>query len=207
MDTDLEWFERWRAGDRAAGEELFRKHFASIYRLFRHKVGSDADELTQRTFLACVRARDQFRGHSTFRSYLFAIARNELFAYLRRLRREEHVDFGVSSIADLVPSPSSELRKAEQMDQLRAALRHLPVEQQLLLELHYWHGFNATALGETLGATAEAVRVRLVRARQALRKQLARLGKTNVRSDEPAGGTTDRLAAALAALEADDVVE
>ena len=167
MDPDLGLLERWRVGDRGAGEELFKRHFADIYRLFKHKVGDEADELAQRTFLACVASRDRFRSQSTFRTYLFAIARNELYAYLRRRSRNALVDFEVSSMAELAPSPSTGLRQAEQIAQLRAALEQLPAEQQLLLELHYWHDLDAAALSEVFNIAVGTIRVRRVRARQA----------------------------------------
>ena len=51
----------------------------------------------QRTFTACVAAREQFRSQSSFRTYLFAIARNQLYTFLRQLSRTEQVDFEVES--------------------------------------------------------------------------------------------------------------
>lgn len=200
MDPDLGLLERWRTGDRGAGEELFKRHFAEIYRLFKHKAREEADELAQRTFLACVASRDRFRSQSTFRTYLFTIARNELYAYLRGRSRTDHVDFEVSSIAELAPSPSTGLRHAEQVEQLRAALEQLPAEQQLLLELHYWHDLDAAALGEVFDTAAGTIRVRLVRARQALRERMAE-------SDLQAAACTpgDRLAASLAERDAHEV--
>ncbi len=191
MDADLILLERWRAGDKRAGEDLFARHFADIYRFFEHKVGAETDELTQKTFLACVRARDQFRGQSSFRTYLFTLARHELYAHLRGLPRRQQVDFGVTSIAELVTSPSSRLGRAREIELLRAALRELPADQQLLLELHYWHELDAAALAEVFGANAGAIRVRLLRGRRALRDQMARLGAGAL-----AGGG-DRLAASL----------
>src|SRR5262245_60999657 len=95
-DEDLALLNRWRDGDRAAGEALFARHFDGLYRFFEHKTGGDADDLTQRTFLACVRSRDQFRGASSFRTYLFAIARHELYAHLRTLAGNQRLDFDVS---------------------------------------------------------------------------------------------------------------
>jgi RNA polymerase sigma factor (sigma-70 family) len=173
MDADLVLLEQWRAGDRSAGQDLFTRHFNDIYRFFQHKVGGDADDLAQRTFLACVASRDEFRSQSSFRTYLFAIARNELYGYLRRLPRREEVDFEVTSIGEIVTSPSERMARAEQIEQLRAALRQLPAEQQLLLELHYWHDLDAAALGEVFGAAPGTVRVRLLRARRALRDSMA----------------------------------
>jgi RNA polymerase sigma factor (sigma-70 family) len=175
VDPDLELLERWRAGDSRAGQDLFARHFADIYRFFEYKVGGDADELAQRTFMACIAARDRFRGGSTFRTYLFAIARNQLYTFLRRLPRGEHVDFEHTSIADVMPSLGSQLGRAREIERLRLALVSLPAEQQLLLELHYWHELDAEGLADVFDATPGAIRVRLLRARRALRERMAQL--------------------------------
>lgn len=176
MDPDLELFERWRAGDQRSGQELFERHFSDVYAFFRHKTDRrreiTADDLAQQTFLQCIRARDQFRNASTFRTYLFAIARNELYQYLRKLPKCEHVDLEVSSLNELISSPSGQLHRDQERHRLNLALRELPAEQQLLLELHYWHDLDAAALAEVFDAQVGAVRVRLHRARLALRARL-----------------------------------
>jgi RNA polymerase sigma factor (sigma-70 family) len=172
-DRDHAQLSEWRAGDRQAGEELFGRHFKDIYRFFGNKVGADADELTQRTFLACLSAREQFRGQSSFRTYLFAIARHELYAYLRRRHGDRATDFSVSSLEALGTSPSGRVARVQQSQRLRDAMRALPVEQQLLLELHYWHELDAGALADVFALPPGTVRVRLTRARQALRETLA----------------------------------
>jgi RNA polymerase sigma-70 factor (ECF subfamily) len=192
MDPDLVLLDRWRGGEQQAGQELFSRHFTDIYRFFEHKVGAEADDLAQRTFLACVAARDQFRRQSTFRTYLFTIARHEFYAHLRRQSANENVDFEVTSIAEILPSPASAIDRARQIGRLREALRDLPAEQQLLLELHYWHDLDAVALTEIFDAPAGTIRVRLLRARQALREQMARTGSSPV-----AGGSGDRLSESL----------
>jgi RNA polymerase sigma factor (sigma-70 family) len=170
-DDDLVLLQRWCAGDRGAGERLCARYFDEIYGFFGHKVPGEADDLTQQTFLSCVKSRHQFAGRSTFRTYLFTIARNVLIDWLRRLPRHEHVDLETSSLNELVTSPSSQLREHEQRAQVRAALRQLPVEQQILLELHYWHGLDAAALAEIYETTPGTIRVRLLRAREAFRKR------------------------------------
>jgi RNA polymerase sigma-70 factor (ECF subfamily) len=93
------------------------------------------------------------------------------------MARSERVDFEVTSIAEIVTSPSSKLARARAAEELRAALAELPVEQQLLLELHYWHELDAAALAEVFGVNAGAIRVRLLRARRALGDKLARLDR------------------------------
>jgi RNA polymerase sigma-70 factor (ECF subfamily) len=172
VDPDLALLERWRDGDQQAGQDLFARHFAGIHRFFEHKVGGDADDLAQRTFLACVRARDQFGGRSSFRTYLFAIARNELYMYLRAKPRQEHVDFEVTSIAEIVTTLGSRLGRARQVERLRGALATLPAEQQLLLELCYWHELDGPALAEIFETTPGNIRIRLTRARAALRGRM-----------------------------------
>ena len=192
VDPDLGLLESWRAGDRRAGQDLFARHFADIYQFFEHKVGPEADELAQRTFTACIAARDSFRGGSTFRTYLFAIARNQLYTYLRRLPKGEPGDFEETSIADLVPSLNSQLGRVRDIERLRIALSGLAAEQQLLLELHYWHELDAEALGEVFDATPGAIRVRLLRARKALRERMGEIALDRLR-DAPG----DSLAVAL----------
>ncbi len=189
MDDDVVMLQRWRDGDRRAGEELCARYFDEVYRFFVHKLASDADDLTQQTFLACVKARNQFVGLSTFRTYLFSIARNQLYTRLRQLPKAEHVDLEVSSLNELVSSPSGKLREHQEVAQVRAAMGQLPVDQQVLLELHYWHDLDATALADVFEASPGTIRVRLLRARRTLRG-LLELGVT------PNGGD-DRLSSAL----------
>ncbi|MEJ7596341.1 MAG: sigma-70 family RNA polymerase sigma factor [Kofleriaceae bacterium] len=170
---DLALLERWRAGDRAAGQALFARHFATVFRFFETKCEPEAEELTQSTFLACVRARDQFRQDSSFRTYLFTIARHELCHHLRtKSRKQDKLDFAVSSIADLVSTAGTRLGRAQEHRQLVDALHRLPVDQQVLLELHYWEEVDIAGLVEIFETTAVAIRSRLHRARKSLRAQL-----------------------------------
>ncbi len=170
-EDDLALLDRWRAGDSAAGQALFQRHFACVFGFFETKCAAEAEELTQSTFLACVRAKDQFRKTSSFRTYLFAIARNELYHLLRtRRRKDDKLDFELSSIADLASSVGTKLVRQEEHRALVVALQHLPVDQQMLLELHYWEDQDIAALAEVFDAPAATIRTRLHRARKALRE-------------------------------------
>jgi RNA polymerase sigma-70 factor (ECF subfamily) len=173
VDDDLALLDRWRHGDGEAGNQLFQRHFDSIYRFFDHKVEGDIDELVQATFVACVRSRDRFRAQSSFRTYLFTIARHELYAYLRkRHRHRDDIDFAQVSLEHLSTSPTGRIARAEERKLLLHALRTLPLDQQLLLELHYWEDMDSTQLAEVLGIAEPAARTRLSRARKALRERM-----------------------------------
>jgi RNA polymerase sigma factor (sigma-70 family) len=172
--TDLALLDRWRSGDADAGQALFQRHFDSIYGFFETKCEADADELVQSTFLACLRARDQFRKESSFRTYLFTIARHELYRVLRGRQRDgARLDFALSSIAELVSTPGTRLARGQEHRQLVEALRALPVEQQTLLELHYWEDMDIAALAEVFEMPQPTIRTRLHRARKALRERMA----------------------------------
>lgn len=173
---DLALLAAWRAGDKTAGEQLFARYFDSLCAFFVTK-SSDADELVQRTLLACVGAKDQFRAQSSFRTYLFAIARNELHQYLRRLRRDrDRLDFEITSAAELVTTPATRLARRAEQQRMMDVLRQLPVDQQTLLELYYWEDLDVAALAEVFELTPNAIRVRLHRARQELREKLVAAG-------------------------------
>jgi len=204
VDGDHVLLERWRAGDQRAGEELFQRHFAEVLRFFDNKAWDKAEDLTQQTFVECVGSRDRFRGDSSFRTYLFGIAWNQLRQHYRRELKNEHLDFDVSSINDLVglmTSPSSKVDRARRDGQIRQALRCLPAAQQTLLECHYWQDLDAAALSEIFGVPPGAIRVRLLRARNALRAELAKLdGSTDPQGED----ADDPLAASLSHLQAED---
>lgn len=171
--SDNELLERWRGGDRDAGNELFERHFDAIYRFFVHKVPDDATDLVQRTFLACVEGRERFRGASSFRTYLFAIARHELLAHWRK--RRPTADPAVSSVLDLSASPSTALALRAEHRLLLEALRSIPLELQIAIELHYWEELSAREIAEILELPEGTAKSRLRRAREALLERIAEL--------------------------------
>lgn len=171
VESDVDLLNAWRAGDAANGRLLFQKYFQALYRFFANKC-DDPDEMVQQTFLAIVKAKDQFAGRSSFRTYLYTVARHELYRHLRGLQRARNFDPALSSIADLATSAGGKLARNQQHKLLCAALRTLPVEQQTLLELHYWDGLDATALAEVFESNAAAIRNRLHRAREKLREAM-----------------------------------
>lgn len=176
VDADLELLDRWRAGDRRAGNELFQRHFDSIWRFFQNKIQGDVDELVQITFLACVRGRDQFRKECSFRTFLFTIARRELYRFLRKRHRDRNaLDFGVTSLADLNTTPRSKLARRDEHKLLLRALRMMPVDQQVLLELHYWEDMGTADLAAIFEVKSGAMRTRLSRARKQLRETMDKI--------------------------------
>ena len=129
MDEDLQLLTAWRDGDEAAGTKLVGRHFDALYAFFAGKVPEAPDELLQRTLLACVEHRDRFEGRSSFRTYLFSIARNELFMYWRKRGSGPAFDPDAQSVADLGTSPSSVLARRQEQRLLLEGLRSLPLSR------------------------------------------------------------------------------
>lgn len=182
MDTDFQLLEAWRAGDRASGTDLFNRHFNGLYRFFRNKVGDDADDLVQQTFLAVVKARDRFRGDSSFRTYLFTAARSKLYNHFSRKRPDQKDRLGVTSVIDLGVSMHRMMVKSEEQRLLLEGLRALPLDLQVALELHYFEGMRGPALAEVLEIPEGTVRSRLRRGRERLRDELERLSASPERA-------------------------
>ncbi len=184
MSSDAELLEAWRAGDQHAGSELASRYFDSLYGFFRNKVGDDIDDLLQQTMLACTESTRRFEGRSSFRTFLFGIARNVLFAHFRTARRHAVTDFSQASIEDLATTPSGHVVRHQQAKHLAHAMRRIPVDYQIAIELYYWEQMTAAEIAEVLEVPAATVRTRLRRGRQQLEEQLRRLadGQTQLQS-------------------------
>lgn len=176
MHSDFDLLDAWRAGDGEAGNQLFERHFESIYRFLCHKTSRDPADLVQAVFLACVEGRDSFRGESSFRTYLYAVARKLLYKHYRD--RDPGADFGVTSLADFGPTPSllADKRVADRL--LLEALRAIPLELQIALELHYWEQMPGPEIARVLDLAEGTVRSRLRRAKEALEQKLAELSRS-----------------------------
>ncbi|GAB4564974.1 MAG: hypothetical protein Tsb0020_15530 [Haliangiales bacterium] len=200
-DTDSELLLRWRSGDGRAGEELFSRYFEPIERFFLNKINDNIDDLLQETFLRCVQSRDRVVEPKKFRSYLFAIAFNVLANHLReKYRRGDEVDFENTSIFDLSPGPSSIAARRDEERLLLDALRVIPLQYQVIIELYYWESMTSREIADVLSIPSGTARTRLQRARALLEEAIGKLGRTpqltattNTHLDEWAEGCRLRL--------------
>jgi RNA polymerase sigma factor (sigma-70 family) len=176
MLTDIELLEAWRDGDKRAGKLLFERHYDAMLRFFRNKVGPDAPDLVQKTFLGCIESVDRFRGEGSFRSYLFSVAYRQLCKHYRsRTSERARFDVGTVSAADLDPTPSRVVAKRREQRVLLEALRGIPVEYQVTLELHYWEQMSDADIARALDLPLGTTKSRIRRGRQLLAERIAQL--------------------------------
>ena len=180
VDDDSALFTAWCAGDRTAGAKLFDRHYESVARFFHNKVNeSVASDLIQNTFLGCVEARERFRGQSSFRTFLFAVARNLLHKHYREHQGPRgRIDFGEVTACDLAPTASAVMRAHEEKQLLLQALRRVPIECQEAMELLYWEKLTVVEIAEVFGIPVGTVKTRLHRGRRLLEEQMALLAET-----------------------------
>ncbi len=166
-DADL--VQRWRAGEDDAREQLFALHYPSIDRFFSVKVPRAAADLTQQTFLSCMELLDRLDNPSSFRAFVFGIARNELLRFLRSAGREEsrvqpyETRPGTGGI-----TPSGIVAQHEVQWLILRAMEMLPVDLRIALELHYWEAMTSSEIATVLKVPPSTITTRLSRARTRL---------------------------------------
>jgi RNA polymerase sigma-70 factor (ECF subfamily) len=177
--SDGELLERWRAGDTASGEVLFERYYDMVERFFLNKVASGVQDLVQETFMRCVESRGRIRDNDRFRMYMFAIAYNVLTGYLReRYRSDRAIDLSEISMCDVAPGPGSLVARQREHRLLIEALRAIPIDDQVILELHYWEQLTTNQMAEVMGIPIGTARGRLQRARTRLEEEMRRLAES-----------------------------
>ncbi len=165
--TDHELLLAWRSGDRDAGSELIARHTGSLLGFLTNKVSpADVPEVASATLENCVRSVDNFRGESTFRTFLFAVARNTVLNFYRKRRRSPQIgDAELDSIAEMGAGPTTMVAAREEQRLLIEGLRRLPLDDQILLELYYLEEMSAAEIAGIYETVEPTVRGRISRAR------------------------------------------
>ncbi|MEM6457270.1 MAG: RNA polymerase sigma factor [Acidobacteriota bacterium] len=159
-------------GDADAQRLLVARIGASVRAVARRTVRDphDAEDLSQSIFLAVFRGLATYRGEAHFRAWLQAVARNEARKFLRtRMRREDPVRDAVREPDTLPARAASDPLAAQRVGN---ALEQLADDERSALEQVVFDGRSYAEAGRALGCSAGAIRGRVYRARQALRRWL-----------------------------------
>lgn len=171
MASDEELLDAWAKGDTRSGQRLFCIHFDAVRRFFGNKVTSESavEDLVQRTFTRCIEVLPRRRGSSTFRTFLFGVAHNVLREYYRaELRAKRESELHDVRAVELGEGPITLIVRENDQRRLLKALRRLPLDMQVLLELYYFERLSSRELGEILEANENTIRSRLRKARELL---------------------------------------
>lgn len=182
MDPELTLLESWREGDGKAGDRLLLKYHAMVWRTVATKVDPHCvEDLVQKIILAILERRDAISSDLKFKSYAMAVTRNVIANFYRERERKPVDLVGVldSSVRDLGMGASSFVLAREEERLLLEALRNLPMDDQFVLELHYWEHMTGPELGAVFNCLEPTMRSRLRRAKARLQAQLAELSRSH----------------------------
>lgn len=179
--ADHQLLQAWGQGDASAGQLLVRRHYDAIYLFFHARLDPDLSaDLTQSTFETLFAKRDSFRGESEVRTFVFGIARWKLLDHLRKRStgRGEPVPFDEGLTAPASDRSLSSLLHARRQESLVVkALRSLPVDEQILLELKDYEGMTGKAMAEIFGVPRGTIATRIRRARGRLAEAVQSLAE------------------------------
>jgi len=187
-DPDAALLRAVRGGDYDAFEALVDRHGARLFALASAIVRQreDAEDIVQTSFMNAIEHLDDFRGDASFATWLTRIATNNALKTLRKRRGLELVPLDGDGdepatglphpefIADWRDDPVALLERGEIRAFLDDAMAALPEGQRLVFVLRDLQGFSVAETADALGIAPGNVKVRLLRARLALREKLTR---------------------------------
>ena len=172
---EAELVSRALAGDHEAYASLVRPHERIAFRVATAITGwrADAEEATQNGLVKAYRSLDRFTPGAPFRPWLLRIVVNEAHNVVRAERR--HRRLGLRAVAQHdapAPPPEETVLAREELDTVLGALRRLPETDRVAIALRYFAELPDKEAAGLLGASQEAYRVRLLRARRRLQTLL-----------------------------------
>ncbi len=168
-NREMELISEAKEGRKSAFDELFQLHKSFIYNVCRRMIGSreDAIDATQAAFIQAYRKLGDFRGESSFRSWVCRIAINEATAIVRKESRRKR-------LTEKIELPKEH---KHENDRVEVAMLALPPDSRAIMILFYYEELSCEEISEALGITPGAVRTRLHRARVLFRKSYEVAGK------------------------------
>ena len=158
---------------------IFKGDYQRIFRYIMSMVRdtTEAEDLTQETFLRAYRSRDSLRDEGAQTAWLYRIATHVCLDRLRRNARraplESEIDLGETDVADRdSPSLQETWDRDEMSGCVQRFLNHLSDSYRAVILLHDMHGLTAQEIAQQLGEPLTSVKIRLHRARVKLRLAL-----------------------------------
>lgn len=148
--------------DRAAFGVLYRRYVERVYGYCFYLLGDhhDAEDATERTFVAALDAIGRFRDEgATFRAWLFRIAHNQLANALRARGRHRVASLDAVIEPAIDDDPAGIVGEADEARRVRRALGRLAEDRRQVLVLRFVDRLSAREIGAVLRRSEGAVRV------------------------------------------------
>lgn len=185
-ESERKFIERLRVGDAAACAQCVEMHSDGLYRLALRMMRDphEAEDVLQETFLNAFKGLARFDGRSSLKTWLHRIAYNTALMKLRRaklgrvsveetLEAEDQGERLPEALHDWCCLPERDFETNDARAQLDNAIRDLPENLRVVFVLRELEGLSTGETARALTLSEQAVKVRLHRARLALRERLA----------------------------------
>jgi RNA polymerase sigma-70 factor (ECF subfamily) len=168
--ADAEAIERVLDGETEEFAQLVSRYQRLLYRhavsmVLDHDVAADlVQDAFVRAYVNLARCRDRAR----FRAWLFQTLRNRCLDYLKEARRRDVRLDDAGPIVDAADDPARHVERARLRMDIEQALARLPIAQREAFVMHYVEGVPYETMAELLEASVSALKMRVLRAREAL---------------------------------------
>ncbi len=155
---------RYKDGDTAAFETLYKRHNDALYRyllrLCRHQ--ATAEDIFQDVWGKIIKARSKYRATAKFTTFMYRVAHNCFIDHVRRNKRHSNnVEFEPGFHADTSESPDTITERSLAKERLTLALRDLPDEQRDAFLLYEEAGLTIDQIASVTGSNRETAKSRL----------------------------------------------
>lgn len=181
--SDLDLLAGWRAGDRAMGSTLYKRHAERIAGFFRRNLHNRAEveDLIQETFIALRTSKSTVANISSF---LTGIAFHKFTRYLRQRKGLPELAEGEEDplehvAGEITPDPEYVQSQKQETRLLLRAIRRLKLIHQQVLELHFWEEKTGPEIAVILKVPEGTVRSRLKHGQAQLDVKLRELAETD----------------------------
>ena len=179
MTDDKRLVERFNQGDESAFDRIIEKYSQDVAALANRLLGwsTNVDDIIQEVFLSAFLALKSFRHESTLRTWLFKITVNQCRTHQRMRMIRARLLFAMSENAAHKVADSSDkpLTDRETFEQVRRAVKGLPVKYREPVVLRYLQELSMNEICSILDIKESALHVRLNRSRKMLKENLAKL--------------------------------
>jgi len=174
--SDQELMRIVQAGDLSPASEIYDRYSGRIYNFALRflKNSEAAEDATQEVFVKMIRHASQFQGDAKLSTWLFSITANWCRDYLRKAdnKSKESDDVLVTLPAPLENSPDRNLEQRENEARIQRALKALTPEQREAILLSRYQGLSYAEIAQISGCSEGAVKTRVFRAMETLKKAL-----------------------------------
>jgi RNA polymerase sigma-70 factor (ECF subfamily) len=175
--SDQELMRLVQAGDFSPASEIYDRYSSRIYNFaYRFLRNSEAaEDATQEVFVKMLKHANQFHGDAKLSTWLFSITANWCRDYLRKAdnKAKEAEDVLVTLPAPSEFSPDRTLEQRENQQRIQKALTALTPEQREAILLSRYQGLSYAEIAQISGCSEGAVKTRVFRAMETLKKALA----------------------------------